>query len=736
MLEKDYKRKDIVVIAERVYLEAGGRESIILRIKKAQEVSRRWSYAELTGWRLHKYESYDQRDTDATTALVVLHLENPNDTGLSYAADYKEIMLSLAEAKYFIDVVWCDRAFDQVGVTILAHSWMYMKKSPFFNEIFSAKEARKIIGWFHDYAKLLLRDKDSPTYLTFRPYDNQEIGVGCLTILAQVLMQDYPQLAKGLMEVADSRVYGWALRNRNPDDTLFYEPIWIKSVYFYALYRKPEWLGNENCRQSFEDFLHQMPGNGLNTVYNWMFSHSYPDIMALGARIFKDGRYKWMANRLLQERIEERPRRSRHVFSELASLEYCEDYPLKYEAQSIDKYDHIWEGWASNVFHLWLFWDDDVLPVKPVEGSMILEKTSGGHYPDKPSKPIPDKIVFRDGWEKDSLFAILNLRGYVSKGGVFKAHRYAGSNEVITIVYDEPFVIEAQDFWHRDCELERWRLNAFCIREDGKWLHEPCGETPQDAELVFFKNLHSLDVSKTVLSEYYGWINERICILAKNRFFAVLDICNSNSFGEAGVRWHLKGEYDFKRDKTVLRLFGKRMVVYYPHAGEYKVEAEENTETIPVYQHKPSISLSLVSKSDRMGFTTLFIPGGDEELEAESIKVKDLNGRLAFPMALGVLLRQSGEIIGARSFQLPAVFDYGMIKTDAEAFVLKPLEGRLHFDFVNSHVTCLECLDRPSRVELDGRVLSENYWEYSYNRLSLNLPVSSGSLSIVLRSGE
>jgi hypothetical protein len=737
-----FKRDDIVKLAEDEYVKAGGKEAIIEKIERykitpvIEDVIHNFYYV---------YQGvYDYGDLDITLSLAMLYMAyEGRDIGkaIEYGCDYRDIMLKLAEIKYVIDYTFCDKAFDGYPFTLLVHAWLHVKKTPNFNKIIDEGQCEAIESWIYERAKLMYQDRDDKLWASFRPYDNQEIGIGACIVLSEFLREIDPELSGKFVEFCDSRIIGWTKKNGNPDDTLFYTPIWVKSMFFYSIYRpKPELLKSDNCKATFEGYLQQQPGNGLGTTYNWMYSYSYAEMMTLGAYLFKDGRYKWMANRLLAERLEERNQRCLHPISKITheALSYLpeeEKGVVKTEMERIDRYDHVWEGLADNLFHLWLYWNDSLEPVMPQEGSMLLEKSAGnGRWPHNPEPSLPDKIVFRQGWKDDDMFVLLNLwGGQNSPGDDTVSHRYPASNEIITLVYGEPFLVQNTDVVTRDSKILREELNAFNIKKDGKWANS-LKET-YNSFIRSFKTLSLADTAKTVLPEYFGWTNERTCMMMKNRngYFVVFDYSGGPEAEEGGVRWHLQGRLlDSDKYSMKLRLRDKELLVSYPHNEEwYKAVIEPNHRPIPVYQHNADWDLDLLAHGQRMGFTTVFHPLTGETPDIRCIDVTR-HGKAVYPMALGVRIATGTvvDIIGTRSYLYRDEYTYDTIKTDAEVFIYRKENERGTLEFVNARLVAVKGVSSIARIKLSGSVIGSSQCRFDKDFLTIRFeqPVT-GSIS-------
>jgi hypothetical protein len=355
-----------------------------------------------------------------------------------------------------------------------------------------------------------------------------------------------------------------------------------------------------------------------------------------------------------------------------------------------NRYDHVWEGLTDNVFHLWYFWDDSIVPERPQNYGAVLEKASGqGRWPFDPEPVLPEKVVFREGWGENDMFMIMNLwGGQNSPAGKTVSHRYPASNEIISLVCGEQFVVQNIDQVSRDIMIHRRDLNAFSLKRDGAWLNaamsgdKKVGVYPDlelyNSELRFFSGLSKVDASKSILYDYYGWTNDRTVLLRKGRYAAVFDQCFGPTEETGGVRWHLQGKpVQRESDSLTLELLGSKIKVQYPHREDwFSAEENPNRRNIAVYQHHADIDLDLVSRGLRMGFVTIFSHGEamDEKAQIVDVTCRD---HPAHPGAMGI--RMGKDLAGARLGQYRDDYNYGGFKTDAEAFIYNADEAELIF---------------------------------------------------------
>ena len=471
-----------------------------------------------------------------------------------------------------------------------------------------------------------------------------------------------------------------------------------------------EYLVSDNSRRSFEWILLQWPPSGISPAYNARFTDTPFDVMVLGASIFRDGRYKWLAERMLS--IEIGNSESRH--GPIIGLSY---------------------------------WDDEIVSVKPSTSSDYI-KGSGG-IAQKPSPLLPDKIVFRDGWDQGSLYALLNLRfsGW---------HSYKASNSFVLITYGKPFVVEEVYFTHypwlpeaiadyRDKKIDRIQLNGFQIEAEGlereiyaitgvgsRWSQDP----PRFANVFFFYQMPMTVFSKTAILNWHGWNHYRISILLEKECLVVFDYAKGDHPRTVAITWNLKG-YAQQEDQRIRLTQGNySLVVSYPHADDWyipQISPVERTDQFAGDIHRPDINLYMLSNDKaEVGFMTMFRPDEtDRYFQASRIEVTSDWKESAYPLALGLQIVKPAEvkIIGANFGTGP--FVYKDVRTDAEVFVFRKETNSWNVVFKNSRFFEVASDRKPLYIKLNGQYLGERSdWLYNHGLVTIRLRQNEGILEI------
>lgn len=632
-----------------------------------------------------------------------------------YAFKVKDILLKEAREKIFTTPAHSVKG-EQFKAVKRVICYLEVK------DLFNQEEKEEIVDWFKDIVKRIFTVEwvDYLYALAFKreptgPYENQEIGVGALAVFAPIIEEKYPEIAQECREYIDKYAVVWGGNFRNTDDKIGYQSWWIYSAFLVAKYRPmPEWLTNRNAREAFEWILKQWPPSGMTVGYNNHHPANIADTMALGASLFSDGRYKWLALRMLQQ------------------LSVEEDILL-------DDYAPFYFGLVS--------WDDSLELVKPSVGSTYL--MGPGEFPHDPGPLMPDKIVFREGWEDSSFYALLNLRysGW---------HKYKASNCFVNIIYGKPFVVEdliskrntwlpAGRSWYRDKKIDRIRLNGFQVGLEGyellvydllkigsPWAQDP----PQYADVEDFHQTATIDFAKTTISQWRGWMNERVSLLVKDNYFIVFDSIKRDKNGRVAVSWHLKGDHKINPESIELEQGGYRMNIYYPHDQNwYQIEIRDSSEKDPPagYIHDPDIDLYMISdKKSKAGFITLFASQRFENPHiVEAIDVKNSENRSIYPDALGIEVKNEGrkDIIGVAFVRNS--FTYDSVKTDTELFVLREEPNNWCITYKNGSFLEVISPEKPSELTIDTQILKENVdWSYSDSILKIKFPKGIGEVRV------
>ncbi|MBC7227761.1 MAG: hypothetical protein H5T61_11080 [Thermoflexales bacterium] len=397
-------------------------------------------------------------------------------------------------------------------------AYYYPRVRDRFPGLFSEEEQARIQAWFAAVNRRALTVEwvDLMYALAFSkwpegPYENQENGAGLLALLEAEGLADPNLSAANRAYLARNR-RGWAERFRVTDDAIVYQPEWILNAYFQSLYTGE--FPEENARRSFEWLLLQALPDGASLRYNHPGQGSLAGIAYLGATLFRDPRYIWLAGRAVETLEQE----GRYLFAQPGVEE-----PVPLEGRS------------------------------PTEGSCLLYGNSG--LPNQKGPLAPDKIVFRDGWGKDARYLLVNLRftGW---------HRYKATGTVTLVYWGEPLsadVLDGKPFsWlpvgrslFRDKRVPRENLNGLVVEKTGMaavlygltgvggpWAQDP----PYYAEVVAFETGPEKDWAHIRLTDWRGWQHDRWVYFYHNGGpIVIVDEAQGPAGAKAGLVWHLIG---------------------------------------------------------------------------------------------------------------------------------------------------------------------------------------------------
>lgn len=642
------------------------------------------------------------------TALYLLTKEQ------HYAVEIKELLLEEMREKKFTNPAHSIKAL-QLFAAMRAVSYLELEH---LEGLFLPYEKEQLVDWFKDIVERVFTVEwvDYLYAFAFKkkpagPYENQEIGVGALAVLASAIEKKYPFVAQKCHEYIDNHAVVWGNNFRNTDDSVGYQSWWIYSAFLVAKYRpRPDWLTNVNAQKSFEWLLQQWPPNGTSLSYNDYYLANLADTMALGASLFHDGRYKWLAIKMLQQLDPE-------------------------------------EGIHSPFYFGLTAWDDSLQPIPPSTGSSLL--SGPGHLPHAPGPDRPDKLIFREGWQDDDLYALLNLR-YAGW------HKYKASNSFVNIMYGKPFVVE--DFiykrhgWlpagraiYRDKKIDRSRLNGFQIGLEGyerlvydlvnvgsSWAQDP----PQYAEIDYFHQVGTTEISKTRLSDWKNWDSQRLSVFVKQGYFLVVDHAKGSDPRKVAITWHLKGQAEIKNDHIFLVQGKHRMGVYYPHSQKwYRVHLEESMEEDPPTAdiHAPDLDLSMISEENsQVGVLTLFAPYDEKNsLKVQTISIEDLHGQPAHPDAMGIHIHseQYKDLIGIAFTK--HTFLYETIETDTEVFIMRQMPYNWAITYLYGTFIQISVPRKPAHITMNTLDLKEHVdWNYKEELVNIRLPSEIGELQL------
>lgn len=433
----------------------------------------------------------------------------------------------------------------QLDAAIRAYYFARVREA--FPALFSPADETEIRAWFAaiNHRALTVEWVDWMYALAFSKwpeglYENQENGTGLLAILEKEGLAA-PELEKENLAYLNKNLRGWQTRFHNTDDAYLYQAIWFFDAYFQALYQAPETSLKQ--QQAFEWLLLQALPDGSALTYNHPLALNPAGVAYLGATLTGDPPLLWLAGRSVEGLV---------TGSGAAYPVTGVDAPLAFTGTS------------------------------PTQGSCLLYSDSG--LPNQFGPLAPDKIVFREGWERDSMYLLLNLRftGW---------HRYKGTNTISLVYQDTPLAADMLEgklvSWlplgrqhFRDKRIPRENLNGFVIGRTGMsaalygisglggpWAQDP----PYYATVARFEPGADEEVSVTKMENWRGWTQTREVHFSHAGPVVVVDQAEGPQGVPAGVVWHMLGT---QTEATRFALPGGGEFVMLP-MSEGQVFAEE-----------------------------------------------------------------------------------------------------------------------------------------------------------------
>ncbi|MFC1923023.1 hypothetical protein ACFLY4_07020 [Chloroflexota bacterium] len=456
-------------------------------------------------------------------------------------------------------------------------AYYYSKITQQFPDLFNPSEKEELRKWFAAINRRALTVElvDWMYAIAFSklpdgPYENQETGTGLLALLESQGLADPGESSQNLSYL-EQNLSGWMKRFSNTDDAAVYQPEWINNALYQSIFS-----GNtisENVRLSFEWLLLQALPDGAPLRYNHIGSANFGGLGYLGAYLLGDERFVWLSGR---------------------ALEYLNENRRPFTAQP---------GFEERL---------DMVGRSPDQGSCLLYGDSG--LPNQIGPLAPDKIVFRDGWERDSAYLLLNLRftGW---------HRYKATN-TITLVYEDGVLasdqLTGEKFgWlpegrslFRDKRIPRENLNGLLVEKVGlsRVLNELTGlgspwaqDPPYYAKVEQFSTEEDIDTSTTVIEDWHGWTHERTIIFHHDGPIVVKDDAWGPSDQKAALSWNLVSDAALLEERLLVGSEQNPAEVLFmtPEAGEFQI-----LDILPDKKNVPNVQVQYMSKDK--GQLTLF----------------------------------------------------------------------------------------------------------------------------------
>ena len=336
---------------------------------------------------------------------------------------------------------------------------------------------------------------------------------------------DWRKLAS--LTAADSRGQ-WS-----EEDSMIYQPVWISSLIRYAdLVDDPSLYAVHTVSHYFEYFLRLLSPAGMIPDYgDARWNESWAEYIAClerGAKEYKRGDMKWAASRILKDMV-------------------------PWFGGALDAR----MGIALADAYRWA--DDTIQPQTPYAGSQ-----------EAMDDLIGKKIVFRNGWDRDADYMMLNYRDEGPYARVPRDylrqtipveeekmhHGHADENAICLLMSGGSVLLH--DGGYRD-EIPSGRFGAYradyfhnrlVVRPYKKHADQPLfeflrnsgGYCPVRTEKIDFFTSEDVDVSRTrLLDDQLGYTSDRVIVYVKpNELYLVFDIVTFHRDGyyTLATLWH------------------------------------------------------------------------------------------------------------------------------------------------------------------------------------------------------
>lgn len=457
------------------------------------------------------------------------------------------------------------------------------------------------------------------------------------------------------------------------EDASGYNAVWLYSLLGYAshvkedesLYRTPI------MNYYFEYFLNLMSPAGIIPDFgdaSWGDSWiRYIPFFEKGAAVYHDPRLRWAAAQYFRKYLDPMPER-KGIFAALC---------------------------LSDAF-LWA--NFDLSAEKPIGGSReVLEDIVG------------KKIVFRNGWDKNSTYLLHNYRDEGDGGWLFREylrttipveeekmhHGHSDENSIVLLMKNNSILLHdggyrdfmpsgpygqyRADYFHNRIAVRNGKIALG--QKEGEYRYAPPNRAAVEGQgmLDFFRNsgayhsvrtqkidfltLEHYDLSRTrLIDDHLGYEADRIINYVKElNWFIVFDVVRfkKDSYLTMANLWntrliHSQGEgwYDTSYDSlnNVDVRGNERLLIYFP----YRSRLEEGVAEQQRYYQDEKTIYQLIGRhgyaNDLQAFVTVLIPHGQNENPESLVRQIQMLEVPSFPEAVGLTIT-AGEkkyLIGAK----------------------------------------------------------------------------------------
>jgi len=428
--------------------------------------------------------------------------------------------------------------------------------------------------------------------------------------------------------IAKDNLTGWEV-----EDASVYHPVWLYAMLTYAEFSNDQnFLDSPLLKYYFDYYLQLIAPNGNfadfgDGIWNNGWDRFIP-VFEKAATLYRNPKYKYAAKKMLERAVEIQTQQSKN-FTSVVNRIY-DVFPLGVVAASAftDAYN-----WCS----------DDIEPKEPTDLSReVLDDLVG------------KKIVFRNGWDKESTYLLHNYQsegdgGFMSKYYLRNTicveeekmhHGHNDENSINLLMSGKSVLLHdggyrsalpsgqwgayRADYYHNKMVGRKYKMDTKqsmyeFIRNSGAYRNVK-------SQKIDFVTLNKVDISRTrVTDEKTGFSNDRVIAYFKEKdFFVVVDINKAlqDDYLTYSNIWHTetilsKGDnyFDTRINKIQNEQLpkDKSLLIYFPDnklksIGTFEEERHHQQE-IGIYQS--------VASNYRVGdietFVTILYPHTEKE---------------------------------------------------------------------------------------------------------------------------
>ncbi|MCG8606614.1 hypothetical protein MJD09_16725 [bacterium] len=540
------------------------------------------------------------------------------------------------------------------------HAYESLRK----HAVLSEKEQKTIDENISESADYLINFQE------WGPMNRAMLRAEALLYGAKVL-PDHPHQPKWAMlgqAIADDNWGQWEI-----EDASGYNAIWLYSLLGYASYvREDESLYRTPVMNYyFNYFLALMcPGGIVPDFGDAQWGHSWTRMIPFfekGAAIYNDPRLRWAAAQYFRKYLDPIPERK----SMFAALALSDAY-----------------RWANF----------DLPAEAPTGGSQeVLDDIVG------------KKIIFRNGWDKNSTYLLHNYRDEGDGGWLFREylrttipveeekmhHGHSDENSVVLLMKNNtillhdggyrdympsgPFGAFRADYYHNRIAVRDGKIALG--QKEGEWRYatKKQAAVPGQSMLDFFRNsgayrqvrtqkidfltLEHYDMTRTrVIDDHLGYEMDRVINYVKDLdWFVIFDIVrftkstyltmanlwHTRKIIDQGPGWYVT-TYDSLRNIDVSG--DERLLIHFP----YRTRLHEGVETQKRYWQDEHAIYQLIGRhgylNDLQAFVTVLIPHSEHQDVRKLLAQVEMLDTDQFPSAVGVAINTGTKryLIGAK----------------------------------------------------------------------------------------